>query len=302
MIQLQYLQNRRIKYLFFCSALVLITVFGTYAQEVQKKSYLTNTFTDKQLINNQTTEIPSGLEFRIQHRFGGIGFNEDIIKEFLGLDLPANIRFSLAYPLIKERLYISIGRTKYDKVWDFEVKYLWLRQTEKNEIPLSIAIYHNTAINSDAYRTIPDNAFFSDSTTAFKNKFAHRASYNTQIIIARKFSEKLSFQVSPVMIYQNLAAPGRENMTFALPVGGRYKFSRNSAVVIEYAFIFNNRTDGTINPLSLGVEFGTAGHVFQFFMTSSNRILEQNIYTKNSFDYTEGLFALGFNIRRTWWF
>ena len=54
------------------------------------------------------------------------------------------------------------------------------------------------------------------------------------------------------------------------------------------------------HPFSVGFEFGTAGHVFQLFMTNSSS-LRVNLYTTNViFLKTEFLF--GFNIRRVWWF
>lgn len=296
---LSQIQNKDIKHTLVCCVLILIGSFS-YAQDEQKKSYVTNTFMNTQLVNVQTPEVLSsgGFEFKIQHRFGTI--DKDVIYNFFGFDLPANIRFSLSAPITKN-FYIGIGRTKFKKVVDVEAKYLLLRQTEKNEMPVSVAVYFNAATSTERFSEVPDNAFFSDSITPFENKFAHRISYNTQVIIARKFTDKLSLQVAPVFVYQNLVDDGRENITFALPVSGRFKYSRNSAIIIEYTPILNNRTDNMQNPASLGIEFGTAGHVFQLFISSENNILENAMYTNEGIDYTKGNFVLGFNIKRIFW-
>jgi len=51
----------------------------------------------------------------------------------------------------------------------------------------------------------------------------------------------------------------------------------------------------------LGYEFGTVGHSFQIIVSSSNDLLEQNVYHNQNLDYTQGKFYLGFNLRRTFW-
>ena len=88
-------------YLLFVSFLVVFVSFGQTAQP----------FKNKQLINTQTTVIPDGFDFTIQHRFGQIALDDSFYKEFLGFDLPANIRFSLSYKL-SDRLYVGVGTNK----------------------------------------------------------------------------------------------------------------------------------------------------------------------------------------------
>ena len=261
-------------------------------------------FKNKQLINAQTTVIPDGFDFTIMHRFGKIGLNDEFYKSFLGFDLPANIRFSLSYKL-NDRLYVGVGRTKIGKTIDVEGKYLLLRQ-KQNESPISVAIYNNTGINTDAYRGESPLAFFADSVTPFENKFVHRFSYNTQLIISRKFSEKWSLQLSPTFVYQNLVeGVAKSHHTFVLPFSGRFQYSFGSAILFEYAYKLNNTSDNQLdNPFSLGFEFGTAGHVFQVFMSNSYYIRETNIYTQEPYNFYDkpNEFVLGFNIRRVWWF
>lgn len=282
--------------------LFLITITLNLVSQ-EEKSYVFNTFRSTQLINAQTTEmIPvKGWDFSIRHRFGIIGIDSSIYQEFLGLDLPANIRFGFDFP-ITERLYAGIGRTKNGKTIDVEAKYLILRQTEENEIPISIAFYFNSAIMTDKFPKVPKNAFFSDSTTAFSYSFNHRLSYNSQLIIARKFTERISIQLSPVLIYKNLVAPGEDNYTISLPVGGALRTGLNSSFTFEYAYRFNNRPKENDFPLSIAWESGTVGHTFQIVVSSSGELIEQHLYTNKSFNYLKGNFALGFNIRRTFWY
>jgi hypothetical protein len=239
------------------------------------------------------------------HRFGKIGLDDRIYKDFLGFDNPANIRFSLSYKL-SDKAYVGVGRTKVGKTIDVEGKYVFLRQTADNSTPLSIAIYNNTGVNTEPYDDFGPNAFFGDSITPFENKFSHRISYTTELILSRKFSEKLSLQLSPTLVYKNLVLGLEEDhFTFVLPFSGRFQYSFGSAILFEYAYKLNNRSESALdNPFSIGFEFGTAGHVFQVFMSNSYYLREANIYTLEPYDFYQKPheFVLGFNISRVWWF
>jgi hypothetical protein len=281
----------------------LIALFTTFvvsghAQEEEKK-YVKKTFTHSQLINCQTVEMVSkkGYEFRIQHRFGAVTLDEKLVEDFLGMDLPSNIRFYFNYP-ISDRFYVGLGRTKVGKTYDLEGKYLLLRQTKDNKMPVSVAAYFNAGMSTTKFQDVASNLFFADSITPFENKFAHRMAYNTQLIIARKFSNKFSMQVTPTFIYRNLVAAGDDNHNFVLPASLRLKLGLSFSILAEYAYVFNNRTDEFKDPVSVGIEIGTVGHTFQFMVSSSGNMLEQNMYSATSYDITERI-VLGFNIKRT---
>ena len=294
-------QIKRAKIICLLIVYCLLPTVYSFGQDSTKAAPepVTSTFRGPQLINMPTNEIIDGLGMNIQHRFGQI-VNTYILYDFFGMDLSANIRLALAYPIIKDRLQVEIGRTKSGKNVDMEIKYQVLRQTEKNEIPVSVALYANSSVSTEKFPKVPAYAFYTDSVTPFEYKFSHRLNYNYQLVIARKFTKKFSFQVAPVLVYKTLAVPGKDNQTIALQSGGRYKFSKKGAVLMEYGYAFNNRDTATINPLSLAVEFSTAGHVFQIVLSSTNHLLYKDIYTTQNADYSKGEFYLGFNIRRFW--
>ncbi len=297
------IKNRKVNiYRILGLGILFVVSTSLYAQEVIEKEYVSQTFSHWQLINNQTTEmIPKkGYEFRIQHRFGAIQMNEDLFKEFLGMDLIANIRISFGYAL-GENFYMGVGRTKFDKTYDFEAKYRFLRQTKDNSMPVSVVAYLNTAIWTKDYPQLTEDYFYADSTTVFNYKFAHRVSYNTQLVISRKFSNKLSLQIAPIFIYKNLALIGKENHTAVISMSGRFKLGMKAAIIFEYSHVLNNRSSDYVDPVSIGVEWATVGHTFQFVISSTQDLLEQNIYTQDSYDYTKGYFLMGFNIKRTFW-
>ena len=176
-----------------------------------------------------------------------------------------------------------------------------LRQTKDNKIPVSLSIYGNMGVNSDDAPKADSTLFFADSTTLYEYKFAHRLTYDLQLIISRKFGKYGSIQIAPTFVYRNLSAPGNTNYTFALPISGRVRVASKTYIVLEYAYVFNNRTATFRDPISLGVEISTLGHAFQVFVSSSDNLIGQDLYTDSSFDYTKGKFLFGFNITRKFW-
>ena len=193
---------------------------------------------------------------------------------------------------------LGMGRTKIDKVWDFEAKYALLKQTKDNKMPISLSLYGNVGLSQDDLPEADSTIFFADSTTLYEPKFAHRVTYSAQLILARKFGNRSAVQLTPTFVYRNLADPGKENHTIALPISGRVRIGLRTFIVFEYAYVFNNRTAGFRDPLSIGVEISTAGHAFQVMLTSTDNLLDQDIYPNSSYDYAKGEFVIGFNITR----
>ena len=125
---------------FFLLFVSFFVVFVSFGQAVQP-------FKNKQLINAQTTVIPDGFDFTIQHRFGQIALDESFYGEFLGFDLPANIRLSLSYKL-SDKLYVGVGRTRVGKTVDFEGKYLICEQSNDGSAPFSVALFSSLGIRT----------------------------------------------------------------------------------------------------------------------------------------------------------
>lgn len=268
-------------------------VSGSFGQVVQ-------VFKNKQLINTQTTVIPDGFDFTIQHRFGQIALDDSFYKDFLGFDLPANIRFSLSYKLGK-RAYFGVGRTKIGKTVDFEGKYLICEQVKNGSTPFSAAFFSSIGVRTQPF-DVNDNVFFADSVTVFEHSFIHKLDYNTQLILSKSLSEKVAVQLAPTIVYKNLVEVGQNNFNLVLPVSAKYQYSFGSAVVFEYGYCVGREGGVFAHPISVGVEFGTAGHVFQFFATNNPALREVNLYTGDVYDFLTSDFLFGFNIRRVWWF
>jgi len=261
-----------------------------------------NPFRESVLINTQTTITgpKTGWEFHIRHRFGVMATDQSLVKSFLGTDGVANIRFSFVFPL-SDKTYIGAGRSKFGKTYDIEIKHRFLTQTVDNKKPISLAAYLNIACMSDAFAPVPKNAYFSDGTTAFAYSFNHRLTYNSQVIMSRKISDRASVEVAPIFIYRNLVEPGKHNASFNIAGGMSFRTSTRSSIIAEYTYRFIDQPEKNLFPLAIGYEFGTVGHSFQITLSSSNDLLEQHVYHIENMDYTQGKFYLGFNMRRTFW-
>ncbi len=282
---------------------VLITLnFSAVAQLPEDENIITNTFRNTIHINIPTTTIPGryGFEFQLRHRFGSIKTDRTVVTDFLGTDLNANIQFGFAFPVGNTTMF-GLSRAKSGKTYTVLGKQVIMRQRVDNRYPVSLAIYADVGVNTAEFKNVAPNTYFEDSVTPFKNKFTHRLTYTTQLLVSRKFGERLSLQLSPAFIYLNLVPAGMVNYTMALPLSLAVKTGTYSSFLLEYAYVINYRTENKLYPVSLGYEFGTAGHVFQIIASSSASLLEGNLYTAEQCNYIKGEFFLGFNMKRTFW-
>ena len=243
------------------------------------------------LIDNQTIVSPykGGLELEIHHRFSLI----ENIHNLFGIYGAANTRLGLNYG-ITDRLMAGIGTTKDYKLQDFQWKYLMLRQTEDDKMPVSLSYYGNMVLD------LREDAAFGPEASY---RHIHRISYFTQFIVARKMSEKLSLQLAPSVIYYNSVprysdTEGYRNFNLGLSAGGRMNFFGSHSLLFEYDRLLTKQ-DLDVQPkpnLSLGWEIGTATHCFQLFVANYSQIINQRNLVFNQNDYAGGEFLVGFNI------
>lgn len=264
----------------------------------EPNDYVTNTFRNHTLINMPTDKMPEKGSFvlNIQHRFGETDVNKNLVKDFLGMDLTSNIRFSFAIP-VTNFFYIGIGRTKADKTYDLEAKALFLRQRKDNKIPFSLAFNASVCAISSPFRQSPD-LFYPDSITPFVYQNKHRLSYHYQLIITRKFGRFLSFDLAPMIHYRNLAQPGEKNLSLAVPMGAKFQTGMFSSILAEYMPVINPYK-GQKSTMAIGYEIATAGHGFQITLSNSNGLLTRDLLVQDHIsDFMKGQFYLGFNIYR----
>ena len=250
------------------------------------------TFKSTRLIDMQTVESlgKRTLDVRISHRFGE--FNSGGQNAY-GLDGPASIRIGLEYSF-DGRLMAGLGRTSYEKMFDGVLKYRLLRQTESGSMPLSVTLVSSMFITG---QQDPEKSITGVDKYHY---FSDRMSFCHQVIIGRKFNKNLSIQMAPTMIHENMVESFTDNndsyhMTFA----ARYKFSRRIALTGEYGFSVKNYTQKEYyNHAGIGMDIETGGHVFQFFVTNSFGITENQFLIHNTSSWKDNAIRIGFNISR----
>jgi hypothetical protein len=253
-------------------------------------NYTTATFKSTRIMNGHSIErMPEGqLDVRISHRFGTVNSGA---YEFFGLD-QANMHFSLEYGIFNW-LMVGIGRGSYEKTFDGFTKFSVLRQSTGAKImPVSVSVFTSVALTSVKW---PD--------PARTNYFSSRFSYTGQVLIGRKINQMLSFQLSPTYVHRNLVATELDpNDLFAMGAGGRLKISKRISLNAEYYYVINaNNTymsQPVYNPLSLGIDIETGGHVFQLIFTNSLAMIEKGFIGETTGRWKHGDIHFGFNISR----
>lgn len=249
--------------------------------------YAYGTFKTTRLVLNHSVQSPAPgeLVFIISHHFGRI--NEGLYTLF-GLDV-ATIRLGLEYGLT-DRLSLGIGRGTYRKMFDGHVKFKLLRQSSgAHQMPVTLTYFGSMGINSLKWQ-YPER----------DNYFTSRLSYVHQLLIARKFNNLISLQLTPSVVHRNLVkATNDQNTVFALGAGGRVKLTQRITLNAEYFHLLPGKTaDDFDNSLSVGFDIETGGHVFQLFFTNSNPITEHGFITETVGRWDKGDVYFGFNITR----
>lgn len=253
-------------------------------------NFTTATFKSTRIMNGHSIErMPPGqLDFRISHRFGTLNSGA---YNLWGLD-QSNVHFSLEYGIFNWMM-IGVGRGTYEKTFDGFTKFSILRQsTGARVIPVSLSLFTSAALKSvkwaDPSRT---------------NYFSSRLSYTTQVLIARKISQGFSFQLTPTFVHRNLVATELDpNDLFAVGAGGRIKLLKRISLTAEYYYLVNANnkfmSQPVYNPLSVGFDVETGGHVFQIILTNSLAMIEKGFIGETTGQWKHGDIHLGFNISR----
>jgi hypothetical protein len=184
---------------------------------------------------------------------------------------------------------IGVGRTSSNKEFDGYVKFRPIRQsTGPGSFPVSIVLISGMTLNTLDWAD-PER----------DNKFSSRLGFYNEVIIGRKFSNIFTLQLSPTFVHRNLVQGANDdNDTWALGIGGRIKFSKRGAFVVDYHPIVAGRAPGTKDPLSLGFDIETGGHVFQLHFSNSAGMNEKEFITNTREDFWKGEIRFGFNLSR----
>jgi hypothetical protein len=247
------------------------------------------TFKSGKIINLHTVErVAAGnLEMRISHRFGRI---DGGAYTLWGID-QATIRIGLDYG-VSDKLAIGFGRNSYKKIYDGFFKYSVTKQ-KKNGFPISVVAISSIAIKSLRF-----------SDPGRDNYFRSRLSYVHQLVLARKFTSRLSLEVVPSWVHFNLVSSASDQSDIpVLAAGGRMKVSKRVSINAEYGYRIQLNDDAAnindfYDSFSVGVDIETGGHVFQLQFTNSLPMFEMGFLAQTNDRWSEGGIHFGFNITR----
>ncbi|MEJ6980823.1 DUF5777 family beta-barrel protein [Pedobacter sp. P351] len=292
------------KKLFLTIIAFLLFICGSYSQEADSllqsldsskfsggKTFSTFKSTRVVLSHSSETQKKFDLDLRIRHHFGDIGGDFGSSHTLYGLDIATDLYIGLDYGLTN-RLTVGVGRSKHDELFNFFIKHKAIEQSKKT-VPVTISLLAQAGVIAREENF--DKEFNSDST---------RNSYLLQAIIARKFSEHLSLQVSPsYLLRSEHVAFGDQKNLFSLGFAGRFKLSRRLSLIGDYQLVNAFRrpdsfSDTYYNPLGIGLEIETGGHIFSLNFMNSEYIIENNFLPDTKKSWSDGGVRFGFTISR----
>lgn len=244
-------------------------------------------FKGLQICNMQSTKLAAKGEwyFVVSHRFGNL---KEGTNNFFGLD-NAYTKIGGVYGATKWWT-LSASRHTYNKLYELSSK-VKLANQEVDGFPITIVAYNsmeiNTELKKEDYPTI---------------QFKDRLAFTSQLLVSRKINERISLELNGIYIHKNLYEPEREQKDeFLIATGGRCKVSKRLSVNVEYAARTNPvKYSPYDNPLALGLDIETGGHVFQMLFATSQAMNDVGYYTNGSGSWTDqskGLY-FGFNMYR----
>jgi hypothetical protein len=253
--------------------------------ESESSTAVSSVFKGLKIINFESTKLvgKGGFYFVVSHRFGSV---KNGFENLFGLD-EAVTHLNFIYGLT-EGINVSASRSSNQKIYELASKFRIIKQSER--FPFSVVGYTsvlaNTALSTD---NLP------------KLEFKHRLSYVAQLLISRKVNNKLSLQFTPTFFHDNYVVNDfQDNSQFGLIFGGRYKIGKRWSFNLEYGTHLNRAKNSLYNnPLSLGFDLETGGHVFQLHFTNSQFMNANGVMGNSTGDWSEGDFYFGFNISRS---
>ncbi len=244
-------------------------------------------FKAMQIGNLQSTKIANkkDLYLIVSHRFGPFS---DGVDEFFGLD-GANTKIQFTYSFW-DGVQLSLSRDSFEKTYSGSAKIRLKKQS--STFPLNIVAYGSTDIASQLKTQFNPGLRFKD-----------RISITAQILASRRISKNISLLIAPTFVRQNnlqkFNGTGDLNLNqFIVGMGGRVKISKRMSINADYTISVNRHKNSIFsNPLTLGLDIETGGHVFQLVFTNSRASNDSGFLTRTEGKWLNDV-AFGFNVVR----
>jgi hypothetical protein len=248
-------------------------------------NYATAAFKGLKIVNFESTKLVAKQEMTliVSHRFGSV---ENGFDSFFGLD-DAVTRLNFVYGLT-DAINIGVSRSSFQKIYETSAKYRLVRQQE-NGFPFTIVGYNSILINSALEKeNLP------------KLEFKDRLGYTVQLLISKKVSSNLSLELAPTFFHDNFVAlDTQHNSQYALGFGARQKVSKRISINVDYGWHLNRADNSPFkNPLSIGFDLETGGHVFQMHFSNAQAMNTNGFLGQATGDWSDGNVYFGFNLSR----
>nr|WP_288832726.1 DUF5777 family beta-barrel protein [uncultured Flavobacterium sp.] len=253
-------------------------------------------FKSIKIVNFESTKLvgKGDLFFIVSHRFDYIKHGFD---DFFGMD-DAVTQIKFAYGL-SDRITVQAARSGFQKTYEVGVKYLFVNQ-KTDGFPVTVVGFGSIAVNSEMKKVNFPSL-----------QFADRLSFVTQLLISRKVSDRLSLELMPTFFHENTVSDildennvaivpnPQDKSQFAIGVGGRYKLGKRWSLNMDYGAHLNRASQSVYkNPLSIGVDIETGGHVFQLHFTNARAMHESGFLGQTTGDWGKSEISFGFNLVR----
>jgi hypothetical protein len=261
--------------------------------DVKKAPKVEATFKSPHIVLSHSTETQKkhDLDLRIRHHFGDIGGEFGSAHTLYGLDIATDLFIGFDYG-VTDKLTIGIGRSKHDELYNLYIKQKVLQQANGG-MPFNLTVVAQAALV--ARKPFSDTEF---------NAYGDRISYLIQPILSRKITSRISAQIMPALLIRSITADPRdpENL-FSIGFAGRIKLTKRLSFVADYTLVNglsrpNQLAIPLYNPLGVGLEIETGGHIFSLNFMNSEYITENNFIAATKKSWTDGGVRFGFTISR----
>lgn len=243
------------------------------------------------LSHSTETQKKHDLDLRIRHHFGDIGGEFGSAHTLYGLDVATDLFIGLDYG-VTENLTIGIGRSKHDELYNLYAKQKLIQQ-KVDGMPFNLTFLAQIGL-------VAREPF---SPSEFTN-YGDRISYFIQPILSRKFSSRISAAILPALLIRSATAdPADPDKLFTVGFAGRIKITKRLSFVADYTLVNGlSRPKNLIiplyNPLGVGLEIETGGHIFSLNFMNSEYIVENNFIANTKKSWEDGGVRFGFTISR----
>ncbi len=247
--------------------------------------YASSAFKGLKIVNFESTKLVAKQELTliVAHRFGSI---ENGLDTFFGLD-DAVTRINFVYG-ISDGFNIGVSRSSFQKIYEASAKYRLIRQ-KKNGFPFTVVGYNSILVNTSL-----------EEDNLPKLEFKDRLAYTVQLLISKKFNSNFSLEIAPTFFHDNFVFfDEQHNSQYAIGLGGRHKLSKRWSINIDYGWHLNRADNSPFkNPLSIGFDLETGGHVFQMHFTNAQAMNTNGFIGQATGDWGNGDIYFGFNLSR----